>query len=218
LYDPEVPFKISQILHQPKFIIVLRNPVDRAYSHYKSALQSSEISNSTSFKQALKTNTSIYEKSLYAEQIERYFHFFSKDQFLILILEQAVKNFDSTIEQIANFLEIDSSLFSFEHGIGNKKVGYSTLPKYARLFAWSKKITKFLRNRGYDWVDGLVNIAKKLQVKNFLKKGKFLPDLDNKTRIEILRIYSAEIDRLEKLINMDLSIWKEDLQRKDSKS
>ena len=36
IYDPEVPARIEQLLPDCRFLIILRNPADRAYSQYTS--------------------------------------------------------------------------------------------------------------------------------------------------------------------------------------
>ncbi len=34
MYDPAVPVRIKAVLPDAKFLIMLRDPVERAYSHY----------------------------------------------------------------------------------------------------------------------------------------------------------------------------------------
>jgi hypothetical protein len=98
-YYPSVPEKISNAIPGVRLILLLRNPVDRAYSDYQLSVQShkeirsfeeairNEISNSV----ALTSNNehSILRirylvKGMYADHLERWLRFFRREDLLIL--------------------------------------------------------------------------------------------------------------------------------------
>lgn len=103
LFEPGVAQKVRQALPEVRMIVMLRNPVDRAYSHY----QMSRIAGlePLSFEDAIKdepARLSIINKldaetaaslrgfysylssGLYADQLESWFELFPRDQFLII--------------------------------------------------------------------------------------------------------------------------------------
>lgn len=102
-----------------KFLIVLRNPADRAYSHYK--MNKFRGFEHLSFKEAIekeaerigknqkyKFRYSYIDRGYYYKQIQRYLQYFPKENFLILNFERdIVKNIETGIKKICNYLDVD---------------------------------------------------------------------------------------------------------------
>jgi len=121
LFDEHAPERIFNDLGvNMKFIIILRNPVDRAYSHYLHSNRDEH--ENLSFKEAIYLEKSrVIEKDylsflrlsysgqgMYCQMLTRYFKFFPKDNFLIINFEEEfVSQRESTINKIFNFLELD---------------------------------------------------------------------------------------------------------------
>ena len=95
LDHPEAPKRISQRYPHMKFILILRNPIDRAYSQYQHTKRNGD--ESLSFENAVKTeferiakNEDSYKKfsyltrGLYDEQLSRWFSYFPRENFLVL--------------------------------------------------------------------------------------------------------------------------------------
>lgn len=107
--------RIQQTLPGAKFIIVLRNPVDRAISAYKHHLVrgrfGKHISVEEDFHALLNANIStagIIEFGYYYKQLSHYFELFDPSQFLILIYEKDIcRDMQNTMMKIYRFLEID---------------------------------------------------------------------------------------------------------------
>ena len=128
-----------------KFVIILRNPVDRAYSHYNhSKRDGHEVS---SFEDAIKLENERIEKSrdkndflselrysyisqgLYFEMISAYLKYFDLNNFFIINFEsEVVQNLDKTLLKLSKFLKLDLSNLDYE--IHSNKSGK---PKYKLL-------------------------------------------------------------------------------------
>lgn len=118
MIDPAVPKRLFETYGQHlKFIVILRNPVDRAYSHY--LMTRRKGLESLSFEQALveedgrkkdlkEQKIFAYKaRSLYAAQIESYFAYFPPHNFLFLIFEEDIaNNLESTVARIQEFFQI----------------------------------------------------------------------------------------------------------------
>jgi len=104
-----------------KFIVLLRNPITRAYSHYN--MTKNKFSYETlSFEQALITenyrlktdmdriNYTYQSRGFYSQQILNYFKYFDKKQFKFIIYENFVKNQNFYINDILNFLGIEQEV------------------------------------------------------------------------------------------------------------
>ena len=116
LFDKYAPERIlSSLGKNVKFIIILRNPVDRAYSHYLHSKR--DLHEHLSFEDALKKKvdeknnyltylrTSYVEQGKYADMLQRYFALFSKDNFLILHFEEDfVAAREQTMVKVFKFL------------------------------------------------------------------------------------------------------------------
>jgi len=128
LFHPLVPGRIKTLLPKCKIIILVRNPVERAISHFFHVVRHGY--ETLSIEQAMQTELSRLQKvlankdygnpvyrlysyqsrGLYLEQIKRYQSFFPSNQLLILSSEQLMTASQTVLTQVFNFLDIDSHL------------------------------------------------------------------------------------------------------------
>ena len=128
IHHPHTPKRVFNLIPNVKLIILLRNPIDRAYSHYQ--MQSEHGAESLSFEKAIEHEKSFvndefnkmkndenhysvefYKKSyltrgIYADQLERWFEFFPREQFLIIKSEDFYSNTPSIFKNVLKFLDI----------------------------------------------------------------------------------------------------------------
>ena len=126
LYEGDAPKRIFNDLGRDvKFIVILRNPVDRAYSHYlhskrdcyellnfEEALdkEKERLDNAISVDDYLsKLRFSYIKQGLYAEMLKEYFKYFPRENFLILNFEKEfVEKRNETIDKVLLFLGVHS--------------------------------------------------------------------------------------------------------------
>jgi len=103
---------------QIKLIIILRNPIDRAFSHWnmerdkgresrtflKAILDEDSKINSPNYSQ--NKILSYLDRGHYSQQIKNIYNYFNKNQLLILRSEDLLENPDNTLLNIAEFLSI----------------------------------------------------------------------------------------------------------------
>ena len=130
LWHPDAPKRILQTIPNVKLIILLRNPVDRAYSHYQ--MQCRIGRETFSFEEAIAKEEerisgemekmivnekyhskpfgwyAYLSKGKYADQLEDWFSKFPREQFLILNSEDFFANPSETIECVCKFLKLPS--------------------------------------------------------------------------------------------------------------
>jgi hypothetical protein len=128
LLHPKAAERAAQVVPHAKLIVSLRNPVDRAFSHYQHMyrLGIEPLSFEAAIEQenirlcALKQKVgeeafydnkiflrySYFERGLYAKQLEVWFQHFSREQFLILDADQMLANPDAGYTAILNFLNL----------------------------------------------------------------------------------------------------------------
>jgi hypothetical protein len=131
LFHPLAPQRLREIAPDAKLIVLLRNPVDRAYSHY--LMERSRGDETRSFAEALAAepallageednlladpgyisrahkHASYVSRGDYAPQLERWFAHFSREQFLILRSEDLYARPGETFALATSFLGLPSA-------------------------------------------------------------------------------------------------------------
>lgn len=140
MYWHSAPERIWNYNPAMKFIIVLRNPIERAYSHWnmirdrgvekKSFLDAidTEISLRNKHSPLQDRVYSYIDRGMYSEQLKRIWQFFPKNQVLILKNENLKYHLPEALDEIASFLEI-RKFFEVEHQIIHARPYISTMNK-----------------------------------------------------------------------------------------
>ena len=131
LFLPHIPQQVARVLPQAKLIVLLRNPVDRAYSQYQHAVVQGH--ETRSFEEAINAQeASLVEdqakilhdeefepytymqhcylmRSIYIDQLQRWMHLFPREQFLLLKSEDFYADPAVTLKQVLDFLNVPTS-------------------------------------------------------------------------------------------------------------
>jgi len=136
LSDPDSATLIHQKSPNAKIIILLRDPVERTFSHYL-MVEGRKRFESSSFKEQIQKeikhglNYKIPNIRLvagfYYDDIKRFLEIFGKDQVKIIFFEEFIVNPKEILYEILKFLDVNYSLDKFETKIHNA----SMIPKYS---------------------------------------------------------------------------------------
>jgi hypothetical protein len=200
LYYPSVPERIKQHIPECRFIAILRNPVERAYSQYGLAVRNQN--EKRSFRDYLE-QTNAYARGLYSVQLKRYLQYFPAQNFLILIFEKAFNDPAPALRRIADFLCVDADRFSYRDA--SRKVHSSYQVRLVRSYAIYRRLARYLRRKDADRV---VNLANAFGVRRLFGNRGMLPPMDDRIRTELHSRYQADIAVLEDLLGEDLSLWR----------
>jgi len=132
-FDPKCPSRIKEVLPNIKLIFLLRNPIERAFSHYRSIRKRGL--ESLSFEEAIKVeekrlegeyqnmlvNKNYYSKKFhfygylsgghYYKLLKNWYNEFENEQILILKSEDIFKNPIEQMDKICSFLNISQINF-----------------------------------------------------------------------------------------------------------
>ncbi len=111
LWDETAPYRIKEKIPEAKIILILRDPIDRAYSDYLNNVRLGvEI---LSFYNALFGEHGHYyvAMGLYFFQVKRYFEVFGRTQVLVLLFEDLKRRPIELLNNVADFLGIDREPF-----------------------------------------------------------------------------------------------------------
>jgi hypothetical protein len=176
IFHPLVAKRLNKTLPNVKIIILLRNPVNRAYSHYNHSVRNGR--EPLSFEEAIKTEPerlrgeknkiiklknykglkysrySYLLRGHYLEQIKEWFKYFPREQLLIIKSEDLFKTPQIVMNEVYNFIGIPK----FKHDKFEKKFSrpYEKLKEETRqdlikyFKPYNEKLYKYLGVE-FDW-------------------------------------------------------------------
>jgi hypothetical protein len=126
MYWHEAPKRIWQYNPDMKLIAILRNPIDRAYSHWN--MEYDRKTDSLPFREALQSEArrcrealpyqhrvySYVDRGFYTEQLRRLWTYFPKEQVLVLKNEELRDSPNETLKKVTDFLGV-APLNNIEH-------------------------------------------------------------------------------------------------------
>jgi len=208
LTSNKAPKRIKQLFPEIKIIVCLRNPVDRAFSHFLHLQSKNRLPKNASLKMAIKKYPQIIENGMYGKYLQKYFSVFSKNQILVLFYKDIKNNPEKVIKSIYKFLGVDDKFLP--KGIDKK---YNT--SAARLSPWHNRINKiYFKLKKSKTGRRTMNIIKFFGINSYtfydflIKLSRQKKVISNKDKKYLQNIYKQDIKKLEKIVNKDLSFWR----------
>ena len=178
-----------------KLLMVMRNPVDRAYSNF----QTRQVEEGwSSFEMALESGSDLLLRGQYIDQIEHLLKFYDRNQFLFLLYDDLHHDDKAYLKTILEFIGVDTTLDS-------KLIGQR---KNAAMFP---KFRKWLHRFG---LKRLVNLVSKSWIGDRIRrsrksKGRAYQPMNHKTKDTLLTHFAPYNSRLSEFLQRDLSNWDE---------
>lgn len=205
--------RIKSFYPEIKLIVVLRNPVDRSFSHY--LYRKRKSGRPKTFEELFENDPyGIIDTSLYFKHLSKIYEYFDKDQVIVLIYDDFKDGRFEFVQSVYKKLGLNPD---FEPKYLNKQTNRSRdlvyhFNLFERLFKWRIRIqrsklgflfVKLLKITGIAWV--LVKLRGLNMKKGDGKEKEYLSD---NTIMKLKEIFLPDIEKLEKLIEKDLSLWK----------
>jgi hypothetical protein len=206
LYSHEAAKNIIKKFPQAKIVMMLRNPVDRAFSHYLMDLRIGYETEDfmTALKKDMARNpkgwgiSNLYvEVGMYCEQVKRYIETFPESQRRIYIFDDFVKNTEATMKDLFRFVGV------------SERTDIDFSKKYNPSFIPKNKIIVKLNNmkQAKDWLKSLLPKSVKSKFKNTFYTDKDLPKIKPEERKFLQDIFRDDVMKLSELVKRDLSYW-----------
>jgi len=204
LYSKVAAKEINKFIPSAKIIMILRNPIDRAYSHYLMDVQQGIITNKN-FIEDIKDNFNKIDEcpyikiGCYYRQVKQYITTFPNSQIKIILYDDYKRYPLKIIQEIFEFLCVSKDF------VPNIRQNYNigAIPKYP-------KISKFIvetNNKFKTIIPYKIKpFLNRLYHRFFLKEKRTLSASERKF---LLRYFKEDIEKLATLIDRDLSIWLE---------
>jgi hypothetical protein len=204
LFYPNVANRIFDYNPRSKIIIILRDPVERAFSHYSMDLRLGHVKQSLDelFDLGLNNKDNLFFQQYillgqYYEQVNRYIKVFGRENICVKFYDELKLDASSFYSDILKFLHQEN-----DHNIDfNQPFNKSKLP--------SNKFIKWL----YSWpiIRKISLIFLPLSVIEFINIKFFKENnniITNDLKSKLHRFFLEDIEKLEKLLSKDLKSWK----------
>jgi hypothetical protein len=206
LYHPDAPNHIRRYVPEAQLVVMLRNPVERAYSEFLHFVRDQDEP-LTDFAAALDAEEErianhwalgrYVDRGRYDEQLERYLDRFPREQLRVYLFDDFVDDPAALRRDLFRFLGVDSA---FEPDA--RRVNASGVPRSRGLHALltaaaplREAVVPLLPDAVVDWVNALKN-------RNLDK-----PPMDPAVRARLIDTFRPHVHRLENLLDRDLSHW-----------
>jgi hypothetical protein len=219
LWHPEVAYRIKRAVPDARILILLRDPIDRAFSHY--LMDYREGVQDEPFYTALRRDMErtekgwgvsylYYELGLYSAQVYRYLDAFGPERVHLMLFEEFKRDVRRALKEMAAFLEIDPAPMA---RIDIKKAHNA----YANVR--SERMRKIA---GSDFARALGKIlvprrlGKYIYEEFFLKPGR-KPAIDPRAHELLRALYTDEIVAVEKVVGRTLPELRKSWYAKEQK-
>ena len=185
-YYQHIPERIQKHNPKVKLIYIVRDPIKRLESHVLESFHCDPIKD---IRYSRKSDNYL-KTSLYFYQLSAYLDYFSKEQILVISMEDLIEDKLKTLNQIFEFLGVDSlkdaSLFDYESN--------TAMDKQVPFFIRSLLVYRFLRKLFPNQADRITS--------KFLRS--FFPKLMNKPKLD-----STSLDKIRPLLEEDVKKFRE---------
>lgn len=216
-YIPKASERIKHHVPHAKLIAILRDPVDRAYSQYKSMIRYSH--EPLDFLSAIEAEQNrIYDnwaptyhyksRGFYYKHLKRYYDIFDKNQIRVYLFENFSRYTADVLRDLFTFLEVDNTFIpdlTVKHNVGSEQI-----------ILKNKTINDFLVKKSmiksalmHITPDIFISMLKKRILKHNTDYAKNIVKsrLPVETRMRLISEYHEDITQLQELIGRDLSHW-----------
>jgi hypothetical protein len=210
LWDPDAPKLIHQTVPHARIIMILRDPIERAYSNYLMKMKYSGMKSSfyDELMRDYKNQEKVFGRSqlyvefgMYYEQVKRYFDIFGREQVKVIIFEEFVQHPEQSVNEILAFLGVNHTVT----GIREQYNPYS-VPR-SPLSVWIFGLFRSLRARNMKFYKILTLLpdflVESLPEKIFFKR-KQKPRIEPKAVKFLQEIYRDDVIKLESLLGRSL--------------
>ncbi|HKD67019.1 MAG TPA: sulfotransferase [Candidatus Binataceae bacterium] len=206
LWHPEVARRISRQVPDARIIIALRDPIERAYSHYLMHVR--EGIQPLGFYDALvedlnRTNESwalshfYVGKGQYARQVRRYLDVFARDRVKIVLFDDLKRDPEAEMRDIARFL-----------GLGPVPIAGADISRAQNPYRASRgRWAEILAGSKLSRMLGETIVPRRLGsfiYEHMLLKQAHKPPMDSRAGDLLLEFYGPEISELERMLGRQM--------------
>jgi len=202
----EAPSRIKAFNPNMRLIFMLRNPIQRVYSHYCMELRYNTVSED--IEQELNLDSIIVRESLYYQQITKYLELFPRENLKFIIYDDIKTNPQKVLVDLYNFLQVDPNYMN--SAIHEQTYIKQPRQKFEKIYTllvaiyrwinnnneWGRRILSTLKDRGFN---------DKFHDLNSTEKS--YPQISPTKKEQLKEFYQTDIKQLAQFLERDLSSW-----------
>ena len=202
--SPPARERIARDLPECKIICSLRDPVERAYSNYRLLRRNSFTK--ADFEKAAITRGDMLDSSRYGTHLADWFNTFGRARVQVFIYEDLEADPQAVLDSVCDFIGIARFPVSASK-VGTERVNaIPRQPFNPRLAKMARDVVAWFASRHYDRAANIVRRSR--LVHHLLEGGDPFPPLSPPVVERMREFYRPEVEKLEQLIERDLSAWK----------
>lgn len=216
LWDRESADKIHHAVPDARIIMILRNPVERAFSHY--LMNVSVGTEKLSFYDSLKKDYGLKKKGwgisnlyidlgLYADQVKRYLDTFGYDRVKILIFEEFIKQTQFAVKELFKFADIDAKVPPDNVNVAYKSSSF--IPRNKASESVQKTVARCInRSNALQRINQFIPASYTDIVRQrFLLRKTSKPAIPHEAQAFLKEIYSRNVIKLSSIIERHSLPW-----------
>jgi Sulfotransferase family len=210
LPSPGAAARIRAAVPHARIVAVLRDPVERAFSHFVDNVQSGwEPERDFDRVLALRERREAERwwrkwnyvgHGFYGEQLQRYFDAFERDRIRVYLYEELQSDPRALVADLLEFLGVDPSVELDVSGRHNVS-GVPRSERVQRLLGARSPVRRALKPL-------LPSSARRRLRTGVERRNMHKPEMSASARATLRETYRADVERLEALIGRDLSAWR----------
>ena len=212
LYSPRAPERIKHYVSHAKLIAVLRDPVERAYSHFWQMIRDGREPLTDFYRAIQEEDARIRDNwwpdfhykrlGFYYAQLKHYYDLFERDQIRVYYYEDLNTDPSGVLRDLFQFLEVDPTV-TMDTSVRYNVSGVPKSKIVHRIFLELSLARPFIE----PWLSEkqrqrVLRTAAGLKRRNLVK-----PPVSPQVRSRLIEEYRDDILRLQDLTQRDLSAW-----------
>lgn len=218
LFGSDAAERIAAYNAKMKIIVLLRDPVERTFSHYLFAQQRG-LFKDLSFEAALEQLPFIADQSEYGRLLAPYFRLFPRQQICVLQFEQLKRDPAALLATVEEFLGIRQ----WSDPASMQPTNETGIPRYPGLNRFLTRARVFMKKHRITYVQDLGHAIGLGHLTRFIRgqvspyrseRPRLAPETEQRLRLR----FHADMDRLEALTGLDCSAWRDTPDRQSAKT
>lgn len=198
--------RIAEAVPDAKLICIMRQPVDRAYSHYCHDMR---YQITKTFEQSLEDDTLYVDCSMYMDQLDRFLRFFARESVLGLLFDDLRSDPDAMLGGVQRFLGLN------EHDVtmqGPLRANKTTADHFVHVRTTHRLRQIPVLGRFADavpsrWRRAIFRGVRNSPIGKRLAASYNVPPMKPETRAALVERFREPNDRLSEFLGRDLAHW-----------
>ncbi len=207
-HDALAPERMKRHIPDAKLVVMLRDPIERAYSNFLHDVRLGFVSGENlTFDAWLKNNPMYVEQGLYGKHLQRWLEYFPLESILIIFQDDVQKDPVKVSSELYRFLGVDDNYISLTL---NQRDNTSYVPKNRRL-DWILRKGGDIARKSHLGV--IAAIAKEVGLRRLIEKYNSEPARDvispmkEETYLMLQRSFEPDLVRLAELSEKAIPSW-----------